>query len=149
MAEQQKNNQAQEELKKKNDFDKLLKDISKKLKSREQRIFETVYEIAEKLLDKGYAKAWFLWLEWLILTSALLAIAIKTGSIIASFLAFGSGMLLFFIGLVSINRVFAAYISKEKLEKRHYILAIITVYFGVILIILTLLSDVLGTAFFK
>ena len=62
-------------------------------------------DFASLLVDRGYAKAWFNWLEWIVLTSAIYAIALKANSGFLVVLAVMCTIILFFIGLVGVEKV--------------------------------------------
>ena len=77
---------------------KFLEDIDIKL-------FNLLMDFAGHLIDRGYAKAWFNWIEWIGLTAFIYAAAMRADSGFLLGVAIISSILLFFIGLVGVEKL--------------------------------------------
>jgi len=57
---------------------------------------DRVIKVFKKIIEKGFDKLWFTWLEWVTIAAALYAVGQKTESTIITLVAIFSGALLFF-----------------------------------------------------
>lgn len=64
-----------------------------------------IFNFAEAMLDKGYAKAWFTWLEWVTLTAAFLVLGHQAKSPVVLVLGGASAGLVLLIGMVGSQRL--------------------------------------------
>ncbi len=58
--------------------------------------FDKTAESFRYFIKKGFAKAWFQWVEWVMLTAAMWAVAEKTGSVLVRVIAILSAAIVFF-----------------------------------------------------
>ncbi len=100
-------------------------------------------KIGNTLNEKGYAKKWFTWIEWVTLSIAMIAVGFKVKSPIVILLGVGSVLMVFFSGFASAHSILN---DIEYLRNRPklglYISMSITV-FSILII------DIIFKAFFK
>lgn len=75
------------------------------LKDIDIRLFNVAMDFANLLVDRGYAKAWFNWIEWIGLTAVIYVAAIHSDSWFLLGAAIVSSILLFFIGLAGVEKI--------------------------------------------
>lgn len=71
----------------------------------DQRIFNWFVDTAHKLMDRGYVRAWFSWLEWILITGLIAAAAKKAGSPLLYGLTAICAVMLFFVGLAGVEKL--------------------------------------------
>lgn len=69
-----------------------------------KKLLDACVDLAHKMIDKGYASAWFSWLEWIVLTSAIFVAGRRVGSPILVGIAAVSAVVLFFVGLAGVEK---------------------------------------------
>jgi len=111
----------------------------------EQKLFNKLVDYGEKFLDKGIAHLWFSWIEWVGLTALLFIAFDKADSIIALVAGIFSILVLFFVALASIRKVFGYYLIKDKQNKWAILAAGVLVFTGPILAF-SLIASVLEAA---
>lgn len=85
--------------------------------------YDRAISLASDWLDKGYVNSWFKWVEWLGLTSLLIAVAVKAPTtwlkIVVGIPAFGSALLVYFSAIAVTeryqNKLIERYRNKGKL----------------------------------
>jgi hypothetical protein len=71
----------------------------------DQRIFNWFVDTAHKLMNRGYIRAWFSWLEWILITGLITAAARKANSFTLYALAAICALMLFFVGLAGVEKL--------------------------------------------
>ena len=69
----------------------------------DQRLFNKAVDFGHTLLDNGYAKTWFTWIEWVSLSAFILVAGIKLNSLLMKIIAGISFLIVFFVGLAAIE----------------------------------------------
>ena len=105
-------------------------------------------DLAKLMLDKGYTKAWFAWLEWVTITAFFLALGIQVTSIALIIMSMLSGILLFFTGLQGAMVVINDYRPslEKKVSKNMLIILFLVVIFSVPWAVFSVLTSVLKGA---
>ena len=70
-----------------------------------KKILDNILDSVSWMNEKGYVAAWFSWLEWIGVTAVIIVLAKKTDSMLLYAIAIFSVMLLFFIGLSTIEKL--------------------------------------------
>lgn len=96
----------------------------------EQKLFNKLVDYGEVFLDKGIAHLWFSWIEWVGLTALLFIAFDKADSVIALIAGMFSILVLFFVALASIRKIFGFYLVKDKQNKWAIFAAIVLVFTG-------------------
>jgi len=116
---------------KKKEFKELMAQLESKIDPR--NLFDKGMDLAKLMLDKGYTRAWFTWLEWVTITAFFLALAIRVGSIFLIVVSLASGGLLFFTGLAAALKASTelSHVLPERVSKGWVILLAIVFIFSV------------------
>ena len=85
---------------------KALWGVSNISKDLDQKFFNAAVNFAHRMIDNGYARAWFSWIEWIGLTMFILLAAKKIESYLLFFVGGLSSVMLFFVALAGIERAF-------------------------------------------
>ena len=91
-----------------------MSNISKDL---DQKLFNAAVNLAHRMIDNGYARAWFSWIEWIGLTMFILLAAKKIESYLLFFVGGISLVMLFFVALAGIERAFDDIFPRRKRAK--------------------------------
>lgn len=70
-----------------------------------ERLFNASVNLGHKMLDRGYVKAWFNWIEWISLTSLIFVVAKRTNSWFLYGVVALSAFILFFVGLAAVEKL--------------------------------------------
>lgn len=79
--------------------------MKKTNKELDQKIFDAFVDLAHVMIEKGYAKAWFNWIEWIGLTTLIFIAAKKIDSSFLYTVAIFSAFILFFVGLAGVEKL--------------------------------------------
>lgn len=107
------------------------------------RAFNWAVDLGHKLIDRGFAKAWFTWLEWVAATALLYVAGRHAQS--ASLLAVAgvSALVLFFVGLAGTEKLCDALLPPGRSNIWLLILITLVVNLGGFFVISTVLSQIL------
>jgi len=87
-----------------------------KSKKIDEIIFNKAMDITQTLIDKGYVRAWFDWLEWVGLSALLYTAGLKLNSFILLLLGVISLIIVFFVGLAGVEK-FTVHLLPSLLKK--------------------------------
>ncbi len=79
--------------------------MKKAIEELDQKIFNAAIDLGHRMIDKGYVQAWFNWIEWIGLTALIFVAAKRTHSSFLYVVAILSAMMLFFVGLASVEKL--------------------------------------------
>lgn len=113
--------------------------------SREQKVFNKCVDFGEAVLDKGIAKLWFSWIEWVGLTALLFLAFDKVGSIIALIAGLFSVVMLFFVFMAACKKVLVKKLDNETSNKWALLLSCLLVLIGPMLAFSLISSIILAT----
>ncbi|MFM5646349.1 hypothetical protein [Aeromonas caviae] len=82
-----------------------------------EKSFNAAMRVAEIAIERGYAKAWFSWIEWVTLTAVLFSAAKSASSNITMLAAIISALLLLFVALSSISHLIKDIATSVKFNK--------------------------------
>ena len=82
-----------------------------------EKSFNAAMSVAKIAIERGYAKAWFSWVEWVTLTAILFSAAKSASSTITMLAAILSALLLLFVALSSINSLIKDMAISVKFNK--------------------------------
>jgi hypothetical protein len=74
------------------------------LQELDQKLFNKAVDFGHLLLNKGYAKAWFTWVEWVTLSAFMYVAGVKLEAFNIKIIAGFSFMVVFFVGLAAVER---------------------------------------------
>ena len=111
--------------------------------------FDKCMDLAKLMLEKGYTKAWFTWLEWVTITAFFLALGVKVTSVFLIIMSFLSGVLLFFTGLQGAMVVINEHrpTIEKKVSKNMLIFLFLIVIVSVPWAVFSVLMSVLEASF--
>jgi uncharacterized membrane protein YhaH (DUF805 family) len=79
--------------------------MMKSFKDLDQKLFDAAVNFGHKMIDKGYVRAWFSWLEWIGLTAIIFVAAKRAQSNFLYVIGAFSVIILFFVGLAGVEKL--------------------------------------------
>jgi hypothetical protein len=71
----------------------------------DRKLFNAAVDLGHRMIDKGYVKAWFSWIEWIGLTALIFVAAKRADSPFLYAVGGISGFILFFVGLAGVEKL--------------------------------------------
>jgi hypothetical protein len=79
--------------------------MKKTLEDLDQKLFNSAVDLGHRLIEKGYARAWFCWIEWIGLNALVFVAAKRSHSTFLYIVAAISAIMLFFVGLAGVEKL--------------------------------------------
>jgi hypothetical protein len=114
--------------------------VANKNQELDERAFDKLVNAGSFFLKKGYARAWFTWLEWVGLASILLVAGRKTDSVLMMVIGFLSIGLVFFVSLAAVESEIQKLIKASKLTKRWVFLVVAIGPLATVLVVIKVIS---------
>ncbi len=79
--------------------------MRKALEELDQKLFDAAVDLGHRMIEKGYAQAWFSWIEWIGLNALIFVAAKRTHSTFLYLVSVISAIMLFFVGLAGVEKL--------------------------------------------
>lgn len=118
--------------------------MANKNKDLDERAFDKLVNVGSFFLRRGYARAWFTWLEWVGLASILLVAGRKADSVLMMVTGFLSIGLVFFVSLAAVESEIEKLIKTSKLTKWWIFLIVAMGPFVTVLVVIKVISTLIS-----